>query len=97
MRCGYARIMEVIKMSCHRDPYNGDVYFFMSKDNRTVRMVMYEKHAFHVHSCTFAAGFSVMKIKIEEDQRFYQVDWKEIVSILESPVVKEISLKKYTS
>ncbi|WP_321332048.1 IS66 family insertion sequence element accessory protein TnpB [uncultured Bacteroides sp.] len=43
MRCGYARIMEVIRMSYHRNPYKGDVFFFMSKNERSVRMVMYER------------------------------------------------------
>lgn len=97
MRCGYARILEVIRISYHRNPYKGDVFFFMSKNERTVRMLMYEKHAFNVHSCTFAKGYRFMKIKIEDEKNIYQVDWKDIVAILESPVVKEIRLKESKS
>ena len=29
-----------------------------------------------------------MKILIEEDKTVYQVDWKDIVSVLESPVIR---------
>ena len=97
MRCGYARIMEVIRMSYHRNPYKGDVFFFMSKNERSVRMVMYDKHAFNVHTCTFAKGYRFMKIRFEEEKSIYQVDWKDIISILESPVVKEIRVKDKNS
>ncbi len=39
MRCGYNRIMEIVRTVYGRDPYDGDVYFYMSKNQRTVRMV----------------------------------------------------------
>lgn len=97
MRCGYTRIMDVIRMSYHRNPYKGDVFFFMPKNERSVRMVMYEKHAFNVHTCTFSKGYRFMKIRFEEEKSVYQVDWKDIVSILESPVVKEIRVNEKRS
>lgn len=40
MRYGYSCILEIIRMSYHRDPYKGDVYFFMSKNERSVRIYM---------------------------------------------------------
>ena len=40
MRCGYNRIMEIVRTVYGRDPYDGDVYFYMSKNQRTVRMVV---------------------------------------------------------
>ena len=42
MRCGYNRIMEIVRTVYGRDPYDGDVYFYMSKNQRTVRMVNFE-------------------------------------------------------
>lgn len=97
MRCGYARIMEVIRMSYHRNPDQGDVFFFMSKDERSVRMVMYEKQAFNINTCTFTKGYRFMKIRFKEEKNVYQVDWKDIVTILESPVVKEIRVNEKNS
>lgn len=32
MRCCYSLIMKAIRMSYHHNPYNGDVFFFMSKE-----------------------------------------------------------------
>ena len=39
MRCKAPRIFEIIRAKYHRDPLNGDVYIFMSKDQRKVKMV----------------------------------------------------------
>jgi hypothetical protein len=58
---------------------------------------MYDKHAFNVHTCTFAKGYRFMKIRFEEEKSIYQVDWKDIISILESPVVREIRVKDKNS
>ena len=39
--------------------------FFMSKNERSLRMVMYEKHSFNIHTRTFSRGYWFMKILIE--------------------------------
>ena len=40
MRCGYSRLLQIVKQMTHHDPYNGDVFVFMSKDRRKVKMVL---------------------------------------------------------
>lgn len=35
MRCKAPRVSEIIRSRYHRDPHNGDVYIFMSKDQPT--------------------------------------------------------------
>ena len=42
MRCKAPRIFEIIRAKYHRDPLNGDVYMFMSKDQTKVKMIHYE-------------------------------------------------------
>ena len=49
MRCKAPRIFEIIRTKYHRDPLNGDVYSFMSKDQTKVKMIHYENHAYYVH------------------------------------------------
>ena len=39
MRCGYSRLLQIVKQMTHHDPYNGDVFVFMSKNRRKVKMV----------------------------------------------------------
>ena len=53
MRCKARRISDMIRVKYHRDPLNGDVYVFMSKDQTKVKMIHYENHAFYVHEKSF--------------------------------------------
>ncbi|RHH55141.1 IS66 family insertion sequence hypothetical protein [Phocaeicola vulgatus] len=56
MRCKAQRICEIIRGRYHRDPLNGDVYMFMSKDQRKVRMIHYERNAYYLHEKSFIKG-----------------------------------------
>ena len=93
MRCKAQRISEIIRARYNRDPLNGDVYIFMSKDNRKVKMVHYENHAFYLHEKSYTSDYSFMKVVYENDKPVYRIDWKDLVAILESPVVKQIRLR----
>ena len=92
MRCKAPRIFEIIRAKYHRDPLNGDVYIFMSKDQRKVKMVHYENHAFYVHEKSFTKDYKFVKIVLKDDVTIYKIEWKNLVSVLESPVIKSISL-----
>ena len=93
MRCKAPRIFEIIRAKYHRDPLNGDVYIFMSKDQRKVKMVHYENHAFYVHEKSFTKDYKFVKIVLKDDVTIYKIEWKNLVSVLESPVIKSISLQ----
>lgn len=93
MRCKAPRIFEIIRAKYHRYPLNGDVYIFMSKDQRKVKMVHYENHAFYVHEKSFTKDYKFVKIVLKDDVAIYKIEWKNLVSVLESPVIKSISLK----
>ena len=93
MRCKAPRIFEIIRAKYHRDPLNGDVYIFMSKDQRKVKMVHYENHAFYVHEKSFTKDYKFVKIVLKDDVTIYKIEWKNLVSVLESPVIKSILLK----
>ena len=108
MRCKAQRICEIIRGRYHRDPLNGDVYIFMSKDQRKVRMIHYERNAYYLHEKSFIKGYKFMKIerkddvtvykidwmKIErkDDVTVYKIDWKDLVTILETPVITSIRI-----
>ncbi len=92
MRCKAPRIFAIIRARYHRDPLNGDVYVFMSKDQTKVKMIHYENHAFYVHEKSFVKGYKFVKIVLREGVLIYKIDWKDLVSVLESPVIKSIYL-----
>ena len=87
MRCKAQRICEIIRGRYHRDPMNGDVYMFMSKDQRKVRMIHYERNAYYLHEKSFIKGYRFMRIERKGDVTVYKIDWKDLVTILETPVI----------
>ena len=92
MRCKAQRICEIIRGRYHRDPLNGDVYMFMSKDQRKVRMIHYERNAYYLHEKSFIKGYKFMKIERKDDVAIYKIDWKDLVTILETPVITSIRI-----
>lgn len=92
MRCKAQRISEIIRGRYHRDPMNGDVYMFMSRNHRKVRMVHYERNAYFLHEKSFIKGYKFMKIEYKEGHPVYRIDWKDLVTILETPVITSIRI-----
>ena len=66
---------------------------FMSKDQTKVKMIHYENHAFYVHEKSFVKGYKFVKIVIKDDVPVYKIEWKSLVAVLESPVIRSISLR----
>lgn len=98
MRCGYHRLMQIVKHKFHRDPYSGDVFLFMSKDRTKVKIVHFEKHAYYLHEKKFANGYKFMKIIYADDDKerlnpIYQISWKQVVAFLEMPVVNTMRIQ----
>ncbi|WP_300729976.1 IS66 family insertion sequence element accessory protein TnpB [uncultured Bacteroides sp.] len=92
MRCKSQRVSEIIRSRYHRDPLNGDVYIFMSKDRKKVKMIHFENHAYYLHEKCFTNGYQFMKIELQDDIPVYKIDWKDLISVLESPVIKRIRI-----
>ena len=58
MRCGAHRLLQIVKNKHHLNTSNGDVFIFMSKNQRTVKMVNFEGNAYYVHQKTFTVAKS---------------------------------------
>ena len=93
MRCGAHRLLQIVKHKHSIHTHDGNVFIFMSKDRRTVKMVSYEEHAYYVRQKTFSPGYRFMKLKFVEDKPVYSIDWKDLVAVLESPVIKQLVIK----
>ena len=94
MRYGYRKLSEIVRHRFLRDPMNGDVYIFMNKGRTTVRMFQFENHAFYVHEKHYTDGYKFMKMTVEDESRSYYIRWEDLVSVLESPVIKTLSVGK---
>jgi hypothetical protein len=92
MRCKAPRVLSIIRAKLHRDPSNGDVYIFMSKNRRRVKMLCYEKHAYHLYEKTFTKDYQFIKLVFSEGTYIYKIEWKSLVAVLESPVIRSLRL-----
>jgi len=93
MRCGAHRLLQIVKNKHHLHTNNGDVFIFMSKNRRTVKMVNFEDNAYYVHQKTFGPGYTFMKLNFVEEKPVYSIDWKDLVAVLESPVIRQLTIK----
>ena len=93
MRCGAPRLLEIVRQKHRLNTENGDVFIFMSKNQRTVKMGNFEENAYYVHQKTFIYGYKFMKLNFVEQKPVYSIDWKDLVAVLESPVIKQLTIK----
>lgn len=87
MRSGAKRIKETIKIVYGRYPYGGNVFLFMSKDRRRLRMAQYENNAFYIHEKVFKNGYKFMRLEIDGGGNpVYSIALKDLGTLLECPV-----------
>ena len=94
MRCGAQRGLETIRVKTGHHPYNGDVFIYMSKNRKTVKLVHFENNAFYVHEKRFKRGYRFMKLEVDGAGRLiYSMAWKDLVALLECPVIDVLKIR----
>ena len=93
MRLGQYRLCRVIEQLLHRNPYNGDVFIFMNKSRRVIKIIRYENEAYILYVKALDRDLKFMKIKSDMpvisqngDGVHYQIKWKHLVLLLSCPV-----------
>lgn len=93
MRCKYDRVLSIIREQLHREPEQGDVFIVMSRNRRLIRMFTYDKCSCSLFEKKFRAGYQFMKVIKENGENVYRIDWKDVILLLENPVVKSLKIK----
>lgn len=93
MRCKHSRVLFIIREQLHREPNDGDVFIVMSRDRRIVRLFTYDNRSYSLFETKFIAGHQFMKAEGEGDERVYRIDWKDVVLLLENPIVKLLKIR----
>ena len=93
MRLGQYRLCRVIEQLLHRNPYNGDVFIFMSKSRRVLKIVRYENDAYILYVKALERDLKFMKVVhrnpiVNEDGTgaHYEIKWKQLVALFSCPV-----------
>lgn len=63
MRLGQYRLCRVIEQLLHRNPYNGDVFIFMNKSRRVIKIIRYDNEAYILYVKALDRDLKFMKIK----------------------------------
>lgn len=93
MRCKHSRVLSVIREQLHRGPDKGDVFIVMSRDRRIVRLFAYDNRSYSLYEKKFVAGHQFMRVEREGDEKVYRIDWKDVVLLLENPIVKTLKIR----
>lgn len=93
MRCKYDRVRSIIRQQLNREPDAGDIFIMMSRDHRLVRLFRYDRRSCSLHEKRYNPGYRFMKVEREGDEKVYKIDWKDVVTLLESPVIKTLRIK----
>ena len=93
MRCKHSRVLSIIREQLHREPNEGDVFIVMSRNRRIVRMFAYDKRSYSLFEKKFVAGHQFMRVEREGGEKVYRIDWKDVVLLLENPIVKTLKIR----
>lgn len=96
MRCKHhSRVLSIIREQLYRELSDGDIYIVMSKDRRIVRLFAYDNRSYSLFEKKFVAGYQFMRI-IKDDEGnevAYRIAWKDVVLLLENPVIKSLKIR----
>ena len=93
MRCKHSRVLSIIRERLHREPSDGDVFIVMSKDRRIVRLFTYDHRSYSLFEKKFVSGYRFMRVERNGAERVYRIDWRDVVLLLENPVVKVLKIR----
>ena len=93
MRCKHSRVLSIIREQLHHEPNDGDVIIVLSRNRRIVRLFAYDNRSYSLFEKKFVSGYQFMKVEREGNARVYRIDWKDVVLLLESPIVKTLKIR----
>lgn len=93
MRCKHSRVLSIIRERLHREPSDGDVFIVMSKNRRIVRMFTYDHRSYSLIEKKFVSGYQFMKVERNGGETVYRIDWRDVVLLLENPIVKTLKVR----
>ena len=84
-KCRHNGLASYIKCSLQRDPSNGDIYIFMSKNQRKLRVFYYHHRGFILTEKVLSEGKFLRPI-YDESAKCYRMSWSDFVRMLEGIV-----------
>ena len=93
MRCKYERVLSVIHQQLNREPEEDEIFIVMSKDRRKVRLFTYDRRSFSLYEKRFSPGYRFMRVCKDGEETVYSIQWKDVVVLLQHPVISSLIIK----
>lgn len=88
LRYRHAGLRNYIKSQLHRDPTNGDIYIFLSKDSHRVR-IYYFHHQGEILTEKILHSSRFVEPVFDERRGCYHISWESFVYLVEGVVLKD--------
>lgn len=92
MRCKYDRLLSIVHEQFRREPEKDEVFIIMSKDRRKVRLFNYDRRSASLFEKRFRSDYRFMKVTRKGDESFFSIEWKDVVLILNNPVINILKI-----
>lgn len=88
LRYRHAGLRNYIKSQLRRDPANGDVYIFLSRDSRRVR-IYYFHHSGEILTEKILRSNHFVEPVFDEKKGCYHISWESFVYLVEGTVLSD--------
>lgn len=88
LRYRHEGLRHYIKSQLHRDPTNGDVYIFLSKDSHRV-LIYYYHHQGEILTEKILHGNHFIEPVFDTKKSCYHISWESFVYLVEGIVLKD--------
>ena len=89
MRCGIDKLSYIVRTKMGKDPCSGDVFIFMSKSRKVVKILRAEGNAFVLYEKRLT-GERYLRPVYNEETGCYQMSWNSFVLLMQGVVRKEL-------
>ena len=89
MRCGIDKLSYIVRTKMHKDPCSGDIFVFMSKSRKVVKILRAEGNAFVLYEKRLT-NERYLRPVYNEEMGCYQMSWNSFVLLMQGVVRKEL-------
>ncbi len=89
MRKGIATLSEVVRQKLHTDPSQGDVFIFLGKNRRAIKILHHECNGYVLYWKKLDRDRFLLPV-FNTDNHQYEISWDKLVVLLQGTIRKEL-------
>jgi hypothetical protein len=93
MRKGIYSLYQIVKSELKRNPLSGEVFIFLGKNRRCIKILLWEKDGFLLYHKKLEKGVYEMPPK-HSFKDSYSIDWRTFVLMIEGVAMRSAKFRK---